>query len=141
MFLRTLTTFLVAIAISFPTQTVFAAPNTPPTANNDTATTSVNTPVLIAVLANDVAASGNPINPASVKVERSPRSGITALQSGQVRYMPRTGFTGTDTLHLHHQRPTGTQVQRSHGDRHRAGGQRGGGRQQRHRFDHGEHDG
>ena len=100
MSLRTLTTFLVAIAISLTTQTAFAHPvTTPPTANNDTATTTVNTPVLIAVLANDVAASGNPIDPKSVKVGTKPSNGsVTVLSNGQIRYTPKTGFTGPDTF-------------------------------------------
>lgn len=69
MSLRTLTAFLIAIAISLTTQTAFAqgAVTTPPVANNDTATTPVNTAVLIPVLANDIPASGNPIEPKSVK--------------------------------------------------------------------------
>ena len=99
MSLRTFTTFLVAIASSFTTQTAFAAPvNTPPVANSDTATTLVSTAVLIAVLANDTTANGNPIDPKSVKVERPPRSGVTALQSGQVRYTSAPGFVGTDSF-------------------------------------------
>ncbi|MGH8520324.1 MAG: Ig-like domain-containing protein, partial [Gammaproteobacteria bacterium] len=96
MSLRTLTTFLVAIAISLTTQTAFAPPavTTPPVANNDSATTPINTFVLIAVLANDVAASGNPINPKSVKIESAPSNGVaTVLQNGQVRYTPASGFT------------------------------------------------
>lgn len=49
MSLRTLTAFLVAIAIGLTTQTAFAPPvTTPAAAVNDTATTPVNTPVLIA---------------------------------------------------------------------------------------------
>jgi len=86
---RTLTTFLVAIAISLTTQTAFAAPNTPPVANNDTAPTTVNTPVNIAVLANDTPASGNPIDPKSVKIARKPSNGVaTVLSNGQIRYTP-----------------------------------------------------
>ncbi len=99
MSLRTFTTFSVAIAISLTTQTAFAAPvNTPPVANNDTTTTLVSTAVLIAVLANDTTANGNPIDPKSVKVERLPRSGVTAPQSGQLRYTSVPGFVGTDSF-------------------------------------------
>ncbi|MGH8578021.1 MAG: Ig-like domain-containing protein [Gammaproteobacteria bacterium] len=60
MSLRTLMTFLVATAISLTTQTAFAPPppNTPPVANDDTATTAIDTPVLIVVLANDTDADG-----------------------------------------------------------------------------------
>ena len=72
------------------------APNSPPVANNDAATTAPNTAVTINVLANDTDADGT-INPATVQVVRAADNGTAvANANGTVTYTPRTGFVGKD---------------------------------------------
>ena len=72
-----------------------------PAANNDFATTTGNTPVVIKVLANDTDPNqGATFNDASVTIVSAPTNGSTSLNasSGTITYTPGTGFTGTDTF-------------------------------------------
>ncbi len=68
----------------------------PPVANNDTAGTTVNTPVTINVVTNDTDANGN-LDPTSVAIAANPANG-TAVPDGNggVTYTPNSGFFGTD---------------------------------------------
>jgi LruC domain-containing protein/uncharacterized repeat protein (TIGR01451 family) len=75
-----------------------------PTANDDSATTNLNTPVDINVLANDVAGA-TPLNPASVTFvpgtlpNPTTEGTFTAnATTGLVTFTPVTGFTGTATI-------------------------------------------
>ncbi len=73
--------------------------NTAPVAVDDNAATLIDTPVVIAVLANDTDPEGN-IDPASVTVTIPPASGGTAVNpaTGEVTYTPNPGFSGVDTF-------------------------------------------
>jgi hypothetical protein len=74
------------------------APNVPPTANPDTATTTAGTAVTINVIANDVSPGGT-INPTTVFIITQPLNGSAAAQpNGTVIYTPAAGFTGTNTF-------------------------------------------
>jgi len=69
--------------------------NTAPVAVNDTTTTSRSTPVNIAVLANDTDANGDVL---SVSSFTQPANGAVTFANGIASYLPRSGFTGTDTF-------------------------------------------
>jgi CubicO group peptidase (beta-lactamase class C family) len=79
-------------------QIVAAALFSPPIANDLSSVTTVNTPVVINVLANDTDPNPDGVfNPASVLVA-GPSHGSTSLNSttGAVTYTPDPGFLGTD---------------------------------------------
>ena len=79
--------------------TIEAAPDQPPMAEPDSATTFENTAVTINVLANDTA-PGSPIDPTTVTVTTGPSNGTTSVNptTGVVTYTPNNGFSGTDTF-------------------------------------------
>jgi hypothetical protein len=79
-------------------QTQGGSGNQAPTANNDSATTSVNSQTSINVVANDNDPDGT-IDPATVVVTSGPTNG-TAVPNGNgtVAYTPFTGYTGQDTF-------------------------------------------
>jgi arylsulfatase A-like enzyme len=72
-----------------------AAPG-PPTANDDSATTAIETSVIIDVLANDFD-DGTP-SPLVIQSVGSPNSGTAVIESGKIRYTPPAGFTGAATF-------------------------------------------
>jgi hypothetical protein len=68
------------------------------TATPDSSSTPLNTPVTTNVVANDVSASGFPLNPASVAVQTGPSNGaVVCNASGNCTYTPNTNFEGLDT--------------------------------------------
>ena len=69
--------------------------NEAPSAQPDSATTAKNTPVNIAVLANDVDADGDPLSITSVS---QPANGSVSVNGGIINYRPRPGFTGIDSF-------------------------------------------
>jgi hypothetical protein len=71
--------------------------NNAPIANDDTATTSQDTPVTINVVANDTDPDpGGSVDPASVVLGPQPASGtVTNNGNGTVTYTPNPGFTGS----------------------------------------------
>jgi hypothetical protein len=70
--------------------------NSPPTANDDAASTPKNTPIDIDVQANDTDPDGDPL--ATVNVS-DPTNGTTSVNGdGSVNYAPDAGFVGTDTF-------------------------------------------
>jgi hypothetical protein len=71
-------------------------PPGPPTANDDSATTSIGTSVLIDVLANDFD-DGTP-SPLAIQSVGAPSTGLAVIESGKIRYTPPAGFTGTATF-------------------------------------------
>ncbi len=73
--------------------------NDPPVANNDSATTSEDTPVDIDVTANDTDADGT-IDPTTVLITLSPSNGSTTVNpsKGVVTYTPNANFTGSDSF-------------------------------------------
>ncbi len=78
------------------TVTVMSPPNRPPVARNDAATTAANTPVAVAVLANDFDPDGDAL---AVTVTGPPANGSAVVGgNGSITYTPRAGFTGTDTV-------------------------------------------
>ncbi|MEV4277972.1 Ig-like domain-containing protein [Actinoplanes xinjiangensis] len=78
------------------TATVAITIDAAPAAADDTASTGPSTPVDIAVLTNDADPEGQTLDVAGTAV---PGHGFTTLPTpGTVRYIPRPGFTGTDTF-------------------------------------------
>jgi len=69
---------------------------TAPMAQDDYATTTQNTPVMIDALANDLD-DGFP-NPLSITNIAQPLAGTATLVSGQIRYAPNTNFLGDDSF-------------------------------------------
>ncbi len=69
-------------------------PNKSPVANNDTATTPINTPVSIPVLAND----SDPENAllTLISITQEPENGSVTIVGDQIVYTPNPGFEGTD---------------------------------------------
>jgi FtsP/CotA-like multicopper oxidase with cupredoxin domain len=79
------------------TITVNAA-NDPPVANDDAATTPLDTPVTIDVVANDTDVDGN-LDPTSVTVQSGPSSGMAVSNGdGTITYTPNSGYSGPDSL-------------------------------------------
>jgi hypothetical protein len=71
--------------------TVSAAANVAPIANPDAAITAFQTPVVIAVLANDTDPNGDPL---SVTAVDAPASGTATTDGVLVTYLPPAGFSG-----------------------------------------------
>lgn len=77
---------------------IIASTNAPPKAFNDSADTTVNTPVTVNVVANDTDSDGA-INPATVVIASVPANGTAAVQSnGTVVYTPNAGYNGKDAF-------------------------------------------
>ena len=66
-----------------------------PVAQNDSATTDQDQAVSINVLANDSDSDGDTVSIASVG---TPANGIASVSSGRVVYVPKSGFSGTDSF-------------------------------------------
>jgi hypothetical protein len=74
------------------------AVNDPPVANDDSATTPLDTPVTIDVVANDTDPDGN-LDPTSVTVQSGPSSGIAVPNGdGTITYTPALGISGPDSF-------------------------------------------
>jgi hypothetical protein len=72
------------------------APNNPPVANDDSATTQEDTPVTIDVLANDTDADGDPLTVTNLT---QAGNGTVSLNADKtVTYTPNSGFVGDDTF-------------------------------------------
>ena len=73
--------------------------NDPPVAVDDTASTSVDTPVWIPVLDNDYDPDGS-LDPSSVTVISGPSHGTTLVNTstGDIKYTPYSGYTGSDSF-------------------------------------------
>jgi hypothetical protein len=69
----------------------------PPVANNDSASTLVNTALTISVLDNDTD-DNNSLDETSVIVTTPPHNGIAQPTDGKVKYTPNIHFSGTDTF-------------------------------------------
>ncbi|MBI1192381.1 MAG: tandem-95 repeat protein, partial [Bacteroidetes bacterium] len=76
--------------------------NDPPLVIADAATTAEDTPVIIAVLANDSDANdpGGTLNPATVTVTAGPSNGTVLVNpgTGQITYTPSPDYEGTDAF-------------------------------------------
>lgn len=84
-----------ATATAAANATATAAANRPPEANDDNATTTQGTSVVINVFANDVDPNGN-LNPASVTIVNAPNNGTATVGSdGRVTFTPNPNFAGT----------------------------------------------
>ena len=80
-------------------RTLLTAPpvNVAPVANNDAATTNLNTAVTIGVLANDTDANGDVLTVQSIGL--SPTHGTILLNANTtITYTPNTGFSGSDSF-------------------------------------------
>ena len=75
--------------------TVTPQPNRPPVAVNDAATTLLDTPVVINVLANDSDPDGDPLTIIGVT---TPANGSVSATATNITYTPALRFTGTDTF-------------------------------------------
>jgi len=71
------------------------AANVAPVAQNDTASTAPGTDVVVDVLANDTDGNGDTL---SVVGLTQPANGSATVVAGGVRYVPNSGFTGTNTF-------------------------------------------
>ncbi len=90
--------FTVAASTTEPPTDPPVDPNSAPIANDDSATTSFETPVVINVAANDVDSNLN-LNPTTVTVNSGPSSG-SAMSTGigEITYSPVNGYAGTDSF-------------------------------------------
>ncbi|MFK7904729.1 MAG: Ig-like domain-containing protein, partial [Chitinophagales bacterium] len=70
--------------------------NLPPTAIDDDATTGINTPISIEVLANDNDPEGGELTISTIN--SNPSNGTATINGGVVDYVPNTGFTGEDSF-------------------------------------------
>lgn len=79
--------------------TISTGGNIPPVANADSATTPVNTAVIVNVLANDSDSDGTLV-PGSVTVLDPADNGGTSVNptTGAITYTPASGFTGSDSF-------------------------------------------
>ena len=69
--------------------------NPAPTAVNDTASTTEDTPVIISVLANDADPDGDPLTVVSAT---APNGTVIINADGTIAYTPNANFNGTDTI-------------------------------------------
>ena len=69
-------------------------PNLPPVANNDEATTPIDTPVTIPVLDNDTDPNGDPITVTTILPPTDGSGTVTIDPSGTVTFTPNPGFEG-----------------------------------------------
>jgi len=76
------------------------AANTPPVANDDSATTQAGTPVVIYVLANDSDADGDILDRTKIAIATPPaHGGITINKTtGGISYTPVAGYSGPDSF-------------------------------------------
>ena len=71
------------------------AVNDAPVAVNDVARTNEDTPVTVAVLANDTDPDGDPL---TVTAASAPNGTVVVNPNGTITYTPRANFNGTDTI-------------------------------------------
>jgi hypothetical protein len=83
-------TATVTITVSGP-----PGSNQAPTAGNDSATTGLNAPVTIDVLANDADPDGDPL---TITIATPPSNGTAVVVDGKVVYTPNSGISGTDSF-------------------------------------------
>ena len=69
--------------------------NPPPTATNDSATTAEDTPVTIAVLANDTDPDGDPLTITSASAQHGT---VVRNPDGTLTYTPASNYNGSDTI-------------------------------------------
>lgn len=69
--------------------------NQPPVIRDDSAVTDRDTPVAIAVLANDTDPDGDTL---AIRSTSAPSNGSVSFSASSVTYRPAAGFTGTDTF-------------------------------------------
>ena len=74
---------------------IWSVTNPPPLATNDTATTSEETSVNVAVLANDNDPDGDSLTVTSAS---APNGTVTINPDGTITYTPNANFNGTDTI-------------------------------------------
>ncbi len=74
-------------------------PPLPPVANSDDVTTQESKPVIVEILKNDVAGEGELVA-STIQVTKPSENGSVEvnLQSGEIQYSPKSGFSGVDTL-------------------------------------------
>jgi hypothetical protein len=72
-----------------------ATPNTPPVANNDSASTAPGQQVAISVLGNDTDADGDTL---TITGSSTPAHGTVTCTATQCSYTPAAGFSGTDSF-------------------------------------------
>jgi large repetitive protein len=91
--------------------TLVSVSNEPPVAVDDFVVTDEDTPVTVAVLANDVDPDGDALTVTAVS---TPANGTAVIDAdGTIVYTPNANFNGIDELHLHDRRRVGWH---GHGD-------------------------
>lgn len=83
------------VADSAPATVAITATNQPPSAADDSASTTTGNVVDVDVLANDSDADGDPLDVVAVS---PPAHGTATIDSGRVRYTPSDGFDGRDAF-------------------------------------------
>lgn len=83
-------------ALGYAYLQVLSPPNTEPSIVDDVATTTVNTPISINVLAND--SDEDPGDTLSIASITQPMSGAAAINGSAITYTPNPGFIGIDTF-------------------------------------------
>jgi hypothetical protein len=68
-----------------------------PTAVDDSVQTPYFTPVTVNVLSNDIAGA-QPLQTSSLSLIEQPTNGVVTVTSGQLNYIPNSGFTGSNSL-------------------------------------------
>ena len=88
----------VTVVVNPPTSP--PPPATQPTASDDVADTDGNNPVAVAVLTNDLASTGQTLQPGTVTVTTNPTRGTVAVNpsTGEVTYTAAGFFLGTDSF-------------------------------------------
>ncbi|MEE9310525.1 MAG: Ig-like domain-containing protein [Cocleimonas sp.] len=84
-------------ASAVETVTVSNAPNVAPVAQDDSATTPMNTPVTLTTLSNDSDADGDKLTITNIQSPSNGSASVSANGQGIV-YTPNPGFVGTDTF-------------------------------------------
>jgi Bacterial Ig domain/FG-GAP-like repeat len=71
-----------------------------PVAQNDTAVVAINKSILVNILANDTASTGQTLNASSVAIAQAPAHGATTMNSttGVITYQPLSGYSGSDSF-------------------------------------------
>ena len=69
--------------------------NTPPVANDDSATTKYETKVTVDVLSNDSDADSDSL---TIQAVSNPSHGSASIKNAQIEYTPANGFSGTDSF-------------------------------------------
>jgi hypothetical protein len=82
-----------------------------PVAQNDAVVVAINKSILVNILANDTASTGQTLNARAVTIAQAPAHGAATINSatGAITYMPVSGYSGTDSFQYNVQDNLGAQ--------------------------------